>query len=198
MSREQPDPADVEAYDELLDRVTVGGAQPLARPIELREYDRGWPLLYEREEARIRSALGDRVVRIAHVGSTAVPGLPAKPIIDMVLEVPSSAAEEEYVPPLEAVGYVLSIREPEWFEHRVFKGPDTNVNLHVFSAGCAEVDRMLLFRDRLRADAADRELYADAKRELASVDWKYVQQYADAKTAVVQDILARAEAVPDE
>jgi GrpB-like predicted nucleotidyltransferase (UPF0157 family) len=137
--------------------------------------------------------LGDRVVRLEHAGSTSVPGLPAKPIIDMVLEVPDSADEPAYVPDMEAAGFVLRIREPEWFEHRVFKGPETNINLHVFSAECAEVDRMLLFRDWLRTNAADRELYTSAKRELAARDWKYVQQYADAKTTVVQEIMARAE-----
>jgi GrpB-like predicted nucleotidyltransferase (UPF0157 family) len=189
---EQPDPSDEEAYERWLDSITVGGAQPLTRPIELREYDPEWPASYAREEARIRSLLGERVVRIEHAGSTSVPGLPAKPIIDIVLEVPDSSEEDAYVPDLEAGGYPLSIREPEWFEHRLFKGPDTNVNLHVFTAGCEEVDAMLRFRDHLRADAADRELYARAKRELAARDWKYVQQYADAKTAVVREILARA------
>ena len=98
------------------------------------------------------------------------------------------------MPDLEAAGYVLRIREPEWFEHRVFKGPDTDVNLHVFTVGCGEVDRMLLFRDWLRTNAADRELYLNAKRELAARDWKYMQQYADAKTAVVGEIMSRAEA----
>jgi GrpB-like predicted nucleotidyltransferase (UPF0157 family) len=188
-----PDPNDVEAYDRELNRVTIGGAQPLTKPIEIREYDPQWPTLYEREEARIRAILGDRVVRIEHAGSTSVPGLPAQPIIDIVLEVPDSADEPAYVPDLEAAGYPLRIREPEWFEHRLFKGPDTNVNLHVFSTGEDEVDKMLLFRDWLRANAADRELYAAAKRELAARDWKYVQQYADAKTAVVREILTRAQ-----
>jgi GrpB-like predicted nucleotidyltransferase (UPF0157 family) len=106
--------------------------------------------------------------------------------------VPDSTDEPGYVPDMEAAGYVLRIREPEWFEHRVFKGPDTNVNLHVFSAGCEEVDRMLLFRDHLRSNEPDRELYARGKRELAARDWKYVQQYADAKTAVVEEIMGRA------
>jgi GrpB-like predicted nucleotidyltransferase (UPF0157 family) len=187
-----PDPHDVAWYDEHLDKLTVGGAQRLTQPIEIREYDPEWPRLYSREEARIRSVLGDRVVRIAHAGSTSVPGLPAKPIVDIVLEVADSADEPAYVPDLEAAWYVVRIREPEWFEHRVLKGPDTNVNLHIFSSGCAEVDRMLLFRDHLRTNTADRELYARTKRELAAHDWKYVQQYADAKTAVVQEIMGRA------
>jgi GrpB-like predicted nucleotidyltransferase (UPF0157 family) len=188
------DPTDVAAYDEELAKATIGGPQPLTKPIEIEEYDPEWPARYEREAARVRSALGDRVVRLEHAGSTAVPGLPAKPIVDMLLEVPDSADERAYVPDMEEAGYVLRIREPEWFEHRVFKGPETNINLHVFSAGCAEVDRMLLFRDWLRTSTRDRELYASAKRELAARDWKYVQQYADAKTTVVQEIMARAEA----
>jgi hypothetical protein len=73
-----------------------------------------------------------------------------------------------------------------------------NINLHTFSAGCAEVDRMLVFRDWLRTNAADRELYARTKRELATRDWKYMQQYADAKTAVVREIMARAGAAAPE
>lgn len=186
------DPYDVDWYDEYLDKLTVGGVQRLTQPIEIREYDPDWPRLYAREEARIRSALGDRTVRIEHAGSTSVPGLPAKPIVDIVLEVPDSGDEPSYVPDLEAAGYRVTIREPGWYEHRVFKGPDTNVNLHMFSAGCEEVDRMLLFRDHLRANADDRELYARTKRELAAHEWKYVQQYADAKTAVVLEIMSRA------
>ena len=187
-----PDPYDVAWYDEYLDKLTVGGAQRLTQLIKIREYDPEWPRLYEREEARIRSALGDRVVRIEHAGSTSVPGLPAKPIVDIVLEVVDSGDEPSYVPDLEAAGYRVTIREPEWFEHRVFKGPDTNVNLHTFSACCEEVDTMLLFRDHLRANADDRERYARTKRELAAHPWKYVQQYADAKTAVVHEIMGRA------
>jgi GrpB-like predicted nucleotidyltransferase (UPF0157 family) len=110
----------------------------------------------------------------------------------MVLEVPDSADESAYVPDLEAAGYRLTIREPDWYEHRLLKGPDTNINLHVFSGGCEQVVAMLRFRNHLRRDAVDRDLYAAAKRELAAKDWKYVQQYADAKTTVVREILARA------
>jgi GrpB-like predicted nucleotidyltransferase (UPF0157 family) len=189
-----PDPVDIESYEKELAEVTVGQVRPLVGRIEIAEYDPDWPKLYAREETRIRSALGDRVVRIEHTGSTSVPGLPAKPIIDITLEVPDSSSEPDYVPDLEAAGYVLGIREPDWYEHRVFKGPDTNVNLHTFSAGCEETDRMVLMRDWLRSNDSDRELYAATKRELAARDWKYVQQYADAKTEVVQGILSRAEA----
>lgn len=186
------DPNDLEAYQRDLDQVIVGGAEPLSKPIEIREYDREWARLYSREEKRIRSILGDRVIRIEHAGSTSVPGLPAKPIIDIVLEVPDSADEDAYARDLEAAGYPLTIREPDWYEHRQFKGPDANINLHVFSAGCEEVDTMLRFRDWLRTHEEDRELYANTKREPARRDWIYVQQYADSKTAVVQEILRRA------
>ncbi|HEY6067381.1 MAG TPA: GrpB family protein [Gaiellaceae bacterium] len=187
-------PDDVAAYDALLAEVTVGETQQLQGQVEIRDYDPEWPGLYAREEKRIRGILGERVMRMEHAGSTSVPGLPAKPLIDIVLEVPDSSDEPAYAADLETAGYPLRIREPDWFEHRLFKGPDTNVNLHVFSAGCSETDRMLLLRDWLRANESDRELYASAKRELAARDWTYVQQYADAKTAVVTEILGRAQA----
>ena len=178
--------------DEELRAVTVGEVVEHNATIELAEYDREWPRLYEREAARIGEALGSKALRIEHVGSTSVPGLAAKPLIDIVLVVADAADESAYVPELEAAGYVLRIREPDWFEHRLFKGPDTNVNVHTFSDGCEEVDRMVDFRDWLRAHDEDRDLYLAAKRELAQREWKYVQNYADAKSAVVREILARA------
>jgi GrpB-like predicted nucleotidyltransferase (UPF0157 family) len=177
---------------QMLDGLVGGGLQPMTRPVVLVEYDPRWPRLFDREAERIRGALGDRALRIEHTGSTSVPGLAAKPIVDITLVVEDTTDEPAYVPALEAAGYVLRIREPEWFEHRMFKGPDTNVNLHVFSRGCEEVDRMIRFRDHLRSDDADRELYLRTKRELAAVDWRFVQHYADAKSAVVQEILGRA------
>jgi GrpB-like predicted nucleotidyltransferase (UPF0157 family) len=161
-------------------------------PIHLAEYDPKWPGLYDREAARIRSTLGDQVVRLEHVGSTSIPGLAAKPVIDIVLVVPDSADEGAYVTPLVAAGYVLRIREPGWFEHRVLNGPDTKMNLHVFSEGCPEIERMLLFRDRLRAHDDERRRYEEAKRDLAARHWTYVQHYADAKGEVVEAIIARA------
>jgi GrpB-like predicted nucleotidyltransferase (UPF0157 family) len=179
--------------EEEIRAATVGELKPLAGPIVLAEYDPGWPQLFEREAERIRTALGERALRIEHAGSTAVPGIAAKPVIDVVLVVADSADEEAYAPPLEAAGYVLSIREPDWYEHRVFKGPDTNVNLHVFSQDCPEIDRMLLFRDWLRRNESDRQLYERTKRELAQKEWKYTQDYADAKSAVVEEIIARAQ-----
>ena len=163
-------------------------------PIELVEYSAQWPTLFAREAERVRATLGRRVLLLEHAGSTSVPGLAAKPIIDMILAVADSADEPAYVPAMESAGYVLRIREPEWHQHRLFKGPDTNINLHTYSFGCPEIDKMLMFRDWLRTNDADRELYERTKRELAQQTWKYVQNYADAKTAVVEEIVARARA----
>jgi GrpB-like predicted nucleotidyltransferase (UPF0157 family) len=178
--------------EEELRAFTVGELRRLDGEIVLADYDPLWRDLFEREAQRIRAALGDEALQVEHVGSTSIPGLAAKPIIDIVLAVADSADEPRYVPALEAVGYVLRIREPDWHEHRVFKGPDTDVNLHVFTQGSAEIERMLLFRDWLRGHAEDRELYERAKRALARQNWQYVQDYADAKTTIVTEILERA------
>jgi len=142
--RHEPDGPLTEAQ---IKAVTIGELQPLSAPIRLVEYDPDWPDRFRREAARTRAVLGDRVLRLEHVGSTAVPGLPAKPIIDMLLVLANSADEPAYVPAMEAAGYVLRIREPDWNEHRLLKGPDANINLHVFSSGCPEIGRMLAFRD---------------------------------------------------
>ena len=189
-----PEPVSHPLTEDEIRAATVGELKPLTERIALVDYDPAWPRLFEREAARIRAILGSQVLRLEHTGSTSVPGLAAKPIIDMTLEIPDSSDESKYVPPMEAAGYVVRIREPDWYEHRLFKGPDTNVNLHVFSKGCPEVDRMVLFRDWLRGHDGDRQLYERTKRELAIRDWKYVQNYADAKSAVVAEVMARAEA----
>ena len=178
--------------EEELHAVTVGGLVPHGATIDLHDYDTAWPGLFAREATRIRAALGEKVMLLEHVGSTSVPGLAAKPIIDILLIVPDSSDEGAYVTALEAAGYVLRIREPDWHHHRLFKGPDTNINVHVFSPGSSEIKRMLGFRDWLRAHDDDRILYERTKRELAAKNWKYVQNYADAKTVVVEEIVARA------
>ena len=182
--------------EEEIQAFSVDILKPLTGPITFVEYDPAWPALFEREAARIRSILGDRVIRLEHTGSTSVPGLAAKPIIDITMVVPDSSDEPAYAADLEAAGYKLVIREPDWFEHRVFKGPDTNINLHVYSPGCQEIDRMVGFRDWLRTHDDDRELYERTKRELASQTWAYVQNYADAKTEVVEAIVSRASLPP--
>jgi GrpB-like predicted nucleotidyltransferase (UPF0157 family) len=182
--------------DEEIERARVNPLPLHDAPIELVPYDPGWPGLFAREAARIRAALGDRALLVEHVGSTSVPGLAAKPILDIVLTVADSADEPAYVPALQAAGYVLRIREPGWLEHRMLRGEGPTVNLHVFSAGCPEVGAMLTFRDRLRSHPADRERYAARKQELARRRWRHVQHYADAKSGVVAAI--RLDAYLDE
>ena len=164
----------------------------LTGPVAVADYDPAWPALFEREAARLRELLGAGILLLEHVGSTSVPGLAAKPIIDILMVVPDPADESGYLPPLEQAGYRLVIREPGWHEHRALKGPDTNINLHVHGPASPEIGRHLRFRDHLRADDADRELYQRTKRELAARDWTYIQQYADAKSGVVQEILRRS------
>jgi GrpB-like predicted nucleotidyltransferase (UPF0157 family) len=164
----------------------------LTGPVVVADYDPAWPALFEREAGRLRDLLGAEILLLEHVGSTSVPGLAAKPRIDILLVIPDPADESRYLPPLERAGYRLVIREPGWHEHRALKGPDTDINLHVHGPASPEIERQLRFRDHLRADDADRELYQRAKRELAARDWTYIQQYADAKSAVVEEILRRS------
>jgi GrpB-like predicted nucleotidyltransferase (UPF0157 family) len=179
---------------DVIDKAWIEPPPKLSGPIPFVEYDPAWPSLYAREEARIRSVLGARVVRIEHTGSTSVPGLAAKPIIDITMTVADVTDEAAWVDDLVAAGYrhVIREREPEWFDHAVLKGPDTNLNLHVFSAGCVELERMVGFRDWLRTHDEDRALYESTKRELIGRQWTYVQEYADEKTVVVESIIARA------
>src|SRR5919198_3626096 len=169
-----------------LAQFTVGEVRPHDGPVRLLDHDPAWPALFEREAERIRRALGDAAIRILHVGSTSVPGLAAKPIIDIVVAVAASADEAGYKPALDGVGYTLRIREPDWHEHRMFEGPDTATHVHVFTAGDPEIERMVEFRDRLRDNEDDRERYAAAKRRLAARRWRHVQHYADAKSGVIE------------
>jgi GrpB-like predicted nucleotidyltransferase (UPF0157 family) len=184
--------------DEDLAAVRVSGtATPHNDTIHLADYDPTWPLLYDAEAAKIRAALGEGAIVLEHVGSTSIPGLCAKPLIDIVLAVADSADEDSYVPALTAMGYRLHLREPDWEQHRVMKGDVPPVNLHVFTAGSVEITRMLAFRDRCRTDPDERRLYEAAKRALAARTWRHVQHYANAKSDIVEAIIARAMAGRD-
>lgn len=166
-------------------------SEVLGGPVRLVEYDPAWPTDYEFLAAKVRAALGAGVVTLHHVGSTSVPGLAAKPVIDLVLEVTDSTDEASYVPVLEAVGFTFGHREAE-FQHRMLKYAAPKANLHVYSGGCPETGRILAFRDRLRRDDADRALYEATKRTLAARSWRVIQDYADAKSDVVAEIMTRA------
>ena len=158
--------------------------------IVLVPYDPAWPEAFEAEATRIRTALGPAAAGIEHVGSTSVPGLAAKPIIDINLVVADSADEPAYVPALEALGYVLHVREPGWHEHRLLRLDEPQVNLHVFTTGSTEHARMITFRDRLRTDPEALDLYVTTKQRLAAQHWERVQDYADQKSSVVERILS--------
>ncbi|MDF7638680.1 GrpB family protein [Lactobacillus sp. ESL0791] len=174
-----------------LQRVTLGKVQTNPK-IELAEYEPHWPQDFQEEKTKIKHVLGETALKIEHIGSTSVPGLCAKPIIDILLLVPDSGNEESYVPQLEKAGYILRIREPEWQEHRMFVGTKRKLHLHVFSPNSQEARDMLHFRDWLRINKADREKYQQAKEDLAKRSWKTVQEYADAKGPVVNEIKKRA------
>ncbi len=179
-----------DTIEERLREVIIGEIEP--QSIVVVDYDPAWPERFRREEARIRAALGEAALSVEHIGSSSVPGLAAKPIVDILLVVENSGDEPSYLPALEAAGYVLRVREPDFGEHRMFRTPEKDVHLHVFSAGSPEIERYLLLRDHLRENEEDRELYARTKRELASRDWPSMQHYAEAKTGVIEGIIARA------
>lgn len=157
--------------------------------IEIVDYQPDWPKQFEIHRKIIAAALGDSALRIEHIGSTSVPDLAAKPIIDILVVVHDSTAESTYLPQLEVAGYVLRVREPDWNEHRMFKTPEKNVHVHVYSAGCPEIERNLIFRNRLRQNIEDRRRYEQTKRELAAREWSDMNEYADAKTEVIESVI---------
>jgi GrpB-like predicted nucleotidyltransferase (UPF0157 family) len=163
-------------------------------PIYLAPADPMWQRQYAEVAARIRQALGPVAVVVEHVGSTSVPGLAAKPFLDVLLLVPDPGDESAYVPQLEAAGFLLHVREPDWHQHRFLKAHDPEVQMHVFAVGSEEAERMLLFRDRLRANEGERARYEATKRRLAPRSWKRLKDYADAKSEVVEEIIAQARA----
>lgn len=172
----------------------VPGVVPTTR-LELVAYDPGWPDRYATLADRVREALGWRVLSLDHVGSTSVPGLAAKPIVDAVLVVADPAEEPAYLPALETVGFTLRVREPWWYEHRTMRHEDPRANLHVFGPDAPEPIRMRLFRDWLRAHPHERQRYALAKADALAATTavgEHVMQYNARKQAVVREIYDRA------
>ena len=161
--------------------------------IRINDYDSDWPKKFETHARSIAGALGDAALRIEHIGSTSVPGLGAKPIVDILVVVTDSTDESTYLPQLETAGYVLRVREPDWNEHRMFRTPEKDVHIHVYSAGCPEIQRNLIFRDRLRRNVHDRLRYEQTKRRLAAKNLPDHQAYTDAKTEVIESIIAAAQ-----
>jgi GrpB-like predicted nucleotidyltransferase (UPF0157 family) len=175
-----------DSFEKCIREVIIGEIeQP---PIVIADYDPAWPERFRQEDVRIRAALGEVALSVEHIGSTSVPGLAAKPIVDILLVVEDSGDEASYLPAMEEAGYVLRVREPDFDEHRMFRTPEKDVHVHVFSAGSPEIERYLLLCDRLRQNEGERELYAQTKRELAKRDWPTMEHYAEAKTEVVEGI----------
>lgn len=169
--------------------------EPSVGRIEIVEPDPAWPDVFADIAERVRRALGARVLHLEHVGSTAVPDLPAKPVIDIDLIVASPADEDAWCAPLQRAGFTLTVREPWWYEHRVLKLADPRAHLHVFSPAAPEPWKHRIFRDHLRRDTSDRELYARTKRDaakLATDAEETMMAYNARKEAVIHDVYARA------
>ena len=181
-------PVETPDRDAYFDAVLIGGREP--RPIVIAEYDPAWPARFEQERVRIAAALGTLPRAIEHVGSTSVPGLAAKPIIDILVAVPDPDDEAALAPPLTAAGYELRVREPG---HRMFRTPGRDVHVHVWRDGDDEARRQLVFRDRLRRSPEHRAAYERLKRELATREWRDMNEYADAKGELIAEILAADE-----
>ena len=174
-------------FDAYLDGVLIGGREPVE--IAISDYDPSWPVRFESERKRIGAALGDTAVAIDHIGSTAVPGLAAKPIVDILVTVGAVEPDDGFRPDLEAAGYVLRVREPD---HRRFRTEARDVHVHVWPAGHEAARRYLVFRDWLRRDDEDRREHERRKRALAGREWPDMNHYAEAKSEVILPMLERA------
>jgi len=172
---------------DVIDVTLIGGIE--RRQLEVVGYTEKWIDIFIEHRNRLAEALRDHAIGIEHIGSTSVPGLAAKPIIDIVVAVDDITAEEDYLPQLLSAGYVLRVREPG---HRLVRTPELDVHVHIYGKGDPAVTNYLLLRDRLRADAGDRELYARTKRELIAQGFDDMNAYSDAKSEVIAEILARA------
>jgi GrpB-like predicted nucleotidyltransferase (UPF0157 family) len=168
----------------------IGGPEP--GTIVIADYDPIWPETFRTHASAIAKALRDVARRIEHIGSTSVPGLAAKPIVDILVVVADSTDEDSYLPQMVAAGYELRVREPEFHEHRMFKTPARDVHVHFYSSESTEIERCLTFRDWLRKNSAGRQLYEETKRRLAAQSWEDTNDYAEAKTEVVERIIAAA------
>lgn len=196
-------PTDPPVTDEQAAKSFVSEMPRLTGRIAVLDYDERWPLFYKQHATRLRTVLGSDILALEHVGSTAVPGLAAKPVIDIDLSVADSADEAAYAPRLEAAGYRLMLREPHWLEHRMFKGPPSqedgaDINLHIWTLGSPEAQRHIILRDWLRMHESDRLAYGAHKKRLAQQPYAYMHEYNNDKAEVIREILGRALAAQPE
>lgn len=180
-------PYEVPSAEEI-DAARVAASARAPETVEVVPPDPAWSQWYDAVRSRVVAALGEQVVSIAHVGSTSVPGLPAKPVVDVDLLVPDPADEEAWLPQLEAAGFELRVREPEWEEHRCLRGTDPACNLHVFAPDSRESRRHRMFGAWLRTHPADRELYASVKQEVARRGFTDAMLYNNEKAWVIYDL----------
>jgi len=157
------------------------------------DYNPNWKLNYQFHAEKIAKALGSQALLIEHIGSTSVKGLAAKPVIDILVVVRDSSDERSYVRKMIDAGYILRIREPDWHEHRMFRNPTKDANIHFYSKGCTEISRVLNFRDWLRTHPKDCLRYESNKRKLSKQDWECVDDYAQAKTEIIEMILEKTD-----
>ena len=163
---------------------------PKPTVVEIVPYNQEWPARFTALADDIRAVLGAVALDVEHTGSTSVPGLAAKDVIDIDLTVADPTVEDLYVPQLEALGYVLTIREPSFHQHRCLNLADPRVNLHVFGPDCPETIRHRMFRDWLRTHPDDRELYEQAKKQ-AVPGGGHVMDYNRRKEDVLREIYDR-------
>jgi GrpB-like predicted nucleotidyltransferase (UPF0157 family) len=174
----------------------VGEAPAKWQSIVIEDYDPAWVDRFAAASSPLTEALGSLIVSIEHVGSTSVPGLAAKPIIDIDLLIDDTTDESRYIPALEKLGYRLVLREPWWYGHRMFVSAAEDVNLHVWPEAAPEPIRHRLFRDWLRTHPEDRELYATTKRRVARDTVHQPGDYNLSKNDVIDDIYTRIFAAP--
>ena len=165
----------------------VGGNE--VRELTVVSYDDSWHAIFAAQRERLLTALGSTPVEIEHIGSTSVPWLAAKPIIDILIIVDDITAEEDYLDPLIAAGYLLRVRGPG---RRMVRTPGRDVHVHILQTGDDAIDAYLVFRDHLRSNADDRVLYASTKHSLIEQGFTDMNAYSDAKTDVIAAIMARA------
>jgi GrpB-like predicted nucleotidyltransferase (UPF0157 family) len=163
---------------------------PAPETVTIVAYNPEWPRRYQDLSTQIRAALGEVALSTEHVGSTSVEGLAAKDVIDIDLVVADPRAEDGYVPPLERLGYVLVVREPSFYQHRMLRLAEPRVNLHVFGPDGPETVRHRMFRDWLRAHPEDRARYEEAKRA-AVPGGGTVMAYNRRKEPVIREIYDR-------
>ncbi|MFT2112746.1 GrpB family protein [Marinomonas sp. 2405UD68-3] len=170
--------------------VLIGGIEKVE--IKIVQHQVEWKNIFSFHRNAIEEALGEKALLIEHIGSTSVPGLAAKPIIDIVVAVKDAADERDYLGALISAGYQLRVREPDFFQHRMVRTPKRDTHIHIFSEGCGEIEKYLLLRDYLRNKKEARDEYEQVKLAFSKQSWTDMNAYADAKGLVIQKLLHEA------